>query len=98
MITGKYPFLGETLQGTYDKVRTASCFPSPFSVYLPHRLTKVSLAAVGQIANDPVEIPGNTSPQLADLMQRLLYKGAPCCGFFNQSYVVFMLGKMCLLC
>ncbi|KAI5020841.1 serine/threonine-protein kinase GRIK1-like [Hordeum vulgare subsp. vulgare] len=45
MITGKYPFLGETLQETYDK-----------------------------IANDPVEIPGDTSPQLADLMQRLLYK------------------------
>ncbi|KAG2546473.1 serine/threonine-protein kinase GRIK1-like [Panicum virgatum] len=45
MISGHYPFLGDTLQETYDK-----------------------------IANDPVQIPGDMNPQLADLIQRLLCK------------------------
>ncbi|RLN39062.1 serine/threonine-protein kinase GRIK1-like [Panicum miliaceum] len=45
MISGHYPFLGDTLQETYDK-----------------------------IANDPVQIPGDVNPQLADLIQRLLCK------------------------
>ncbi|CAL5015706.1 unnamed protein product [Urochloa decumbens] len=45
MISGHYPFLGDTLQETYDK-----------------------------IANDPVQIPGDMNPQLADLLQRLLCK------------------------
>jgi len=45
MISGHYPFLGDTLQETYDK-----------------------------IANDPVQIPGDMNPQLADLIQRLLSK------------------------
>ncbi|KAF7044189.1 hypothetical protein CFC21_053449 [Triticum aestivum] len=45
MITGRYPFLGETLQETYDK-----------------------------IVNDPADIPSNVSPQLVDLLERLLCK------------------------
>ncbi|XP_051195527.1 serine/threonine-protein kinase GRIK1 [Lolium perenne] len=45
MITGRYPFLGDTLQETYDK-----------------------------IVNDPVEITADMSPELADLIQRLLCK------------------------
>ncbi|BAS86023.1 Os03g0711300, partial [Oryza sativa Japonica Group] len=45
MITGHYPFLGDTLQETYDK-----------------------------IVNDPVQIPDNMNPQLADLLERLLCK------------------------
>nr|CAB3485259.1 unnamed protein product [Digitaria exilis] len=45
MISGQYPFLGDTLQDTYDK-----------------------------IANDPVQIPGDMNPQLADLLLRLLCK------------------------
>ncbi|KAM0915373.1 hypothetical protein ACQ4PT_010907 [Festuca glaucescens] len=45
MITGRYPFLGDTLQETYDK-----------------------------IVNDPVEITSDMSPELADLIQRLLCK------------------------
>nr|TKW05669.1 hypothetical protein SEVIR_7G191600v2 [Setaria viridis]TKW05670.1 hypothetical protein SEVIR_7G191600v2 [Setaria viridis] len=45
MISGQYPFLGDTLQETYDK-----------------------------IANDPVQIPDDMNPQLADLLQRLLCK------------------------
>lgn len=45
MITGCYPFLGDTLQETYDK-----------------------------IVNDPVEITDGMSPELADLLQRLLCK------------------------
>jgi serine/threonine protein kinase len=47
MITGHYPFLGDTLQETYDK-----------------------------IVNDPVQIPDNMNPQLADLLERLLCKGS----------------------
>jgi len=45
MVSGHYPFLGDTLQETYDK-----------------------------IANDPVQIPGDMNPQLADLLLRLLCK------------------------
>ncbi|ONM15454.1 Serine/threonine-protein kinase GRIK1 [Zea mays] len=45
MVSGHYPFLGDTLQETYDK-----------------------------IANDPVELPGDVNPQLADLLLRLLCK------------------------
>ncbi|GJN10097.1 hypothetical protein PR202_ga28161 [Eleusine coracana subsp. coracana] len=45
MISGHYPFLGDTLQETYDK-----------------------------IMNDSVQIPDNTNPHLADLLQRLLCK------------------------
>ncbi|XP_040378025.1 serine/threonine-protein kinase GRIK1-like [Oryza brachyantha] len=45
MISGHYPFLGDTLQETYDK-----------------------------IVNDPVQIPDNMNPQLADLLERLLCK------------------------
>ncbi|KAK3146309.1 hypothetical protein QOZ80_3BG0264460 [Eleusine coracana subsp. coracana] len=45
MISGHYPFLGDTLQEIQDK-----------------------------IVNDPVQIPGDMNPQLADLLQRLLCK------------------------
>lgn len=45
MISGHYPFLGDTLQETYDK-----------------------------IAADPVQIPDDMNPQLADLLLRLLCK------------------------
>ncbi|KAI4998370.1 hypothetical protein ZWY2020_053712 [Hordeum vulgare] len=45
MITGCYPFLGETLQETYDK-----------------------------IVNDAADIPSAVSPQLVDLLERLLCK------------------------
>ncbi|WVZ78684.1 hypothetical protein U9M48_026356 [Paspalum notatum var. saurae] len=45
MVSGNYPFLGDTLQETYDK-----------------------------IANDPVQIPDDMNPQLAELLTRLLCK------------------------
>lgn len=83
MILGEYPFLGDTLQDTYDRVRFIS---TSHPLILLHKLnvtyfqpilkkSKLDVFLLFQIVNNPIEIPDDINPQLKNLIEGLLCKG-----------------------
>lgn len=80
MILGQYPFLGDTLQDTYDKV----CDLAPNIIICLHSLYKVISISMpwllSQIVNDNMWLPVGMNPLLKNLLEGLLCKG-------QQTYV-----------
>jgi len=83
MILGEYPFLGDTLQDTYDRVRFIL---TSHPLILLHKLnvtyfqpilkkSKLDVFLLFQIVNNPIEIPDDINPQLKNLIEGLLCKG-----------------------
>ncbi|KAL9252445.1 Serine/threonine-protein kinase GRIK2-like protein [Drosera capensis] len=70
MLMGKFPFIGETLQETYDKA-CCCCFSSAFACVFMSTFN-TDIAVLGQIVNDPLDLPETLDPQIKDLLQGLL--------------------------
>lgn len=89
MILGEYPFLGDTLQDTYDKVRNKykrvfGLFAMIFDdIYLTFMLLVFihyykswhTVFFLIQIVNNPLVLPKDMNPQLRHLIEGLLFKG-----------------------
>lgn len=88
VVLGQYPFLGETLQDTYDKVCTvlfASSFffvlcvtvffVTTFCVFHREKLKWRSFSSLLQIVNNSLELPDDMNSQLRNLLEGLLCKG-----------------------
>lgn len=82
MILGEYPFLGDTLQDTYDKVchayihiwithsRRGSLF-----IFCHRNLSLLVFSSLIQIVNNPLVLPDDLNPQIRNLLEGLLCKG-----------------------
>lgn len=84
MLLGQYPYLGETLQDTYDKVWKIeiACLLIPIAnlctlcpVFGDGICLKRLLVAPCQIVNNPLILPDGMNPMLKDLLEGLLCKG-----------------------
>lgn len=83
MILGEYPFLGDTLQDTYDRVRNIlTSYPLTsfrklhVTCFQPVLQKSEHVLFLIQIVNNPLEIPDDINPQLKNLIEGLLCKGA----------------------
>lgn len=78
MILGQYPFLGETLQDTYEKVHKICFYISGDFHFLLSRPCFVELSKwsfLPQIVNNPLVLPDDMNPELKNLIEGLLCKG-----------------------
>ncbi|KAF5937779.1 hypothetical protein HYC85_025285 [Camellia sinensis] len=78
MVFGKYPFLGDTLQDTYDKVLWIACIATfrlcmDFGFVEEKRQGK-SESKIQTIVNNPLSVPDRVNPLLKNLLEGLLCK------------------------
>lgn len=74
MVVGCYPFIGDGILDTYDKVNNSN-HDNDSSTWYSFLILVIYILSLLQIVNTPLSFPKELDPELKDLLQGLLCKG-----------------------